>query len=46
MGQRAGSSGGLVIEVEAAVWLKLCSSRSRAEEVVDELFALFWRVCI
>ena len=29
-------SGGLIVEVEAAVWLKLGSSPSRAEKVVDE----------
>ena len=35
--QRALCSGGLVVEVEAAVWLKLGLSSSRVEEVVDEL---------
>ena len=35
--QRALCSGGLVVEVETAVLLKLGSSPSRIEEVVDEL---------
>ena len=35
-GQRAESSG-LIVVFEAAVWLKLGLSPSRAEEVVDEL---------
>ena len=35
--QRALCNGGLVVEVEAADWLKLGLSPSRVEEVVDEL---------
>ena len=35
--QRAVYSGGLVVEVKAAVWLKLGLSPSSVEEVVDEL---------
>ena len=34
--QRAVCSGGLIVEVEAAVWLKLGLSPSRVKEVVDE----------
>ena len=36
-GQRAESGGSLVVEVEAAVWLKLGSSPSRVEKVLDKL---------
>ena len=35
--QRAVCSGGLIVEVEAAVWLSLSLSPSRVEEVIDEL---------
>ena len=35
--QRAVCSGGLVVEVEAAVWLQLGLSPSRGEEVIDAL---------
>ena len=45
--QRAVYSGGLVVEVEAAVWLKLCSSPSRVEgkeEVVGRLAQAHCRV--
>ena len=40
--KRAVCSGGLVVAVEAAVWLKLASSPSRVEEVVGE----FLRACV
>ena len=43
--QRAVCSGGLVVEVEAAVWLELGLSPRRVEEVVDELLHHRW-VCL